>query len=675
MRLSYLTGFFIFIIFQTIHSQSFTDSNLPIVVINTDGGVEIPYEPKVLGVMKIIYRGPGQRNYLSDLANPAYLNYNGRIGIEIRGQSSTVSSKKQYGFTTFLANNISNNNVSLLGLPAENDWILNGMGFDSARIRDFLNYTLSLQLGNYASRTVYCEVVINNSYQGLYLLQEKIKADNNRIDIMKIGLADNYLPAVSGGYITKADKVSGDEPVAWSMYTWYGAYIQYIHELPKPENATTWQTNYIKTQFEKLESTARDDNSSLQTGYPSVIDVPSFIDYIIITELASNPDAGTYSTYFHKDRNGKLRAGPVWDCDLSYGNDLKIWGYDRSKTTGWRMQDAENDGSTFWQDLFYNPEFQCYFTKRWNELIQPGQPLNYESLETLIDQTTIAITEAIARDYVKWNINKFHQVEIENIKVWIIERIGWIALHLGSYSACTNVYVPPLVIIRIMYNPQACEGYPDNEDLEFIEIKNNGSQAVDLTGIYFRGTGLVYQFPAGSSIEPQASLFLASNAAAFKSVYGFTSFSQFTRHLSNNSQQVVLADGFGNPIDIVQYDDELPWPDADSTGYHLKLISAGLDNNVASNWTASNESLTSVIYINKEKVPRVYPNPVSDKLIIESDIEIESLRIFDIQGRLLSTVSINSQIFELDFSKFAEGSYLVTLITKGKSYNKLVVKE
>jgi hypothetical protein len=675
VRLIGAAGLLLVFICQSNHSQSFTDSNLPIVVINTDGGVEIPDEPKVLGAMKIIYRGPGQRNYLSDLASPAYLNYDGRIGIEIRGQSSTVTPKKQYGFTTLLANNISNNNVSLLGMPAENDWIFNGMAFDSARIRDFLNYTLSRQLGNYATRTVYCEVVINNSYQGLYLLQEKIKSDNNRVDIMKIGLADNYLPAVSGGYITKADKVSGYEPVAWVMYTWYGAYIQYIHELPKPDNATTWQTNYIKSQFEKLESTARDDNSSMQTGYPSVIDVPSFIDYILITELASNPDAGTYSTYFHKDRNGKLRAGPVWDCDLSYGNDLKMWGYDRSKTTGWRMQDAENDGSTFWQDLFYNPEFQCYLTKRWNELIQPGQPLNYASLETLIDQTTATITEAVVRDYTRWNINKFHQVEIDNIKVWIIERISWIALHLGSYSACTNVYVPPLVITRIMYNPQTSEGYPDNEDLEFIEIKNNGSQAVDLTGIYFSGTGLVYQFPAGSSLQPLASLFLASNAAAFKSVYGFTPFGQFTRHLSNNSQQIVLADGFGNIIDIVHYDDEPPWPDADSTGYHLKLISAGLDNNVAENWTASNESLISGIYINEERIPKVYPNPVSDILIVESDTEIESFNIFDIQGRLLSAVSVNSQSFEFDFSKFAEGTYVVTLITKGKSYNKLVVKE
>ena len=78
--------------------QILTDSNLPIVIINTDGGVNIPDEPKVLATMKIIDRGPGLRNYVSDQNNTAYLNYNGRIGIEIRGSSSQESPKKSYNF-------------------------------------------------------------------------------------------------------------------------------------------------------------------------------------------------------------------------------------------------------------------------------------------------------------------------------------------------------------------------------------------------------------------------------------------------------------------------------------------------------------------------------------------------------------------------------------------------
>ncbi len=194
-----------------LSGQAFTDSNLPIVIITTDGGVSIPDEPKVKATMKIIDRGPGQRSYVSDQNNTAYLNYNGRIGIEIRGSSSQESPKKCYGLTTRLADNVSNNNVSLLGMPQENDWILGGMVFDTAMVRDYFCYNLSRQMGNYASRAVYCEVIINNDYKGLYMLQEKLKSDDNRIDVTKIGVTDNTLPDLTGGYITKADKRTGGD--------------------------------------------------------------------------------------------------------------------------------------------------------------------------------------------------------------------------------------------------------------------------------------------------------------------------------------------------------------------------------------------------------------------------------------------------------------------------------
>ncbi len=250
---------------QPLKGQTFTDSNLPIVIVTTDGGVSIPDEPGVKGTMKIIYRGPGLRNYLTDQNTPAYLNYTGRIDIEIRGSSSQESPKKNYGFTTLMADNITNNNVSLLNMPPENDWILGGMVFDTAMIRDFLTLSLSRRLGNYASRSEYCEVVVNGNYRGLYMLQEKIKADNNRVDIHKITAADNLLPAITGGYITKADKPTGGDPIAWTMYSWFGPPVDYIHHFPKPEDATTQQTNYIRGEFFKLETAAKNNDISLIT--------------------------------------------------------------------------------------------------------------------------------------------------------------------------------------------------------------------------------------------------------------------------------------------------------------------------------------------------------------------------------------------------------------------------
>ena len=154
----------------SVSAQNFTDSNLPIVVIETDGGVNIPDEPKVWGTMKIIWHQDGSRNYMTDIDNPEFLNYDGRIGIERRGSSSqTMLNKKPYAFETREDDDITNRNVSLLGMPAENDWVLNSLAFDQTGMRDFLAYELSERIGQYASRRQYCEVVINGNYQGLYV--------------------------------------------------------------------------------------------------------------------------------------------------------------------------------------------------------------------------------------------------------------------------------------------------------------------------------------------------------------------------------------------------------------------------------------------------------------------------------------------------------------------------
>ena len=120
-------------------AQILTDSNLPIVVIETDGGVPIPDEPKVLATMRIIWHQDGSRNYMTDLNNPQFLNYDGRIGIELRGSSSQdMLPKKPYGLETLQEDNVTNNNVSILGMPSENDWVLNSLAFDQTGMRDVL---------------------------------------------------------------------------------------------------------------------------------------------------------------------------------------------------------------------------------------------------------------------------------------------------------------------------------------------------------------------------------------------------------------------------------------------------------------------------------------------------------------------------------------------------------
>ena len=625
-------------------TQILTDSNLPIVVIETDGHVNIPDEPKVLATMKIIWHQDGSRNYLTDINNPEFLNYDGRIGIERRGSSSQNLPKKPYGLETLQGDDVTNNNVSILGMPKENDWVLNSLAFDQTGVRDVISYELSERLGQYAPRRVYCEVIINNDYKGLYVFMEKIKADDNRVNINK-----------DGGYITKADRADNGDPEAWTMpsYTggWWGwgGNTTFVHHYPKPEDITTEQHNYIKSVFFDLAAKANSHNTSIENGIPSIIDVSTFVDFMILGEFSSNVDVYELSTFFHKDDKGKLRAGPIWDYNLAYGHDE--FG-NRSRFDVWQFDNEDNTGPKFWKDLFDTDMFRCYLAKRWNELTSNGNVLDYNALCDRIDELNEWIAEGVERDNQRWHKMNQHASEVQSMKNWIQQRINWLNQHIGSYSECDDIELPPLVISRINYNPMDLPEVEGNK-LEFIQINNNGDEDVDLTGIYLRELGVTYQFPHGSHLAARDSLVLCSDSTTYIQYYNNIPFGEYQRKLSNKSEKIVIADAWGNVIDEVHYADSDPWPtEPDGNGAYLQLIDLDLDNSLAENWIAA------IYHDNVETVSEngfaVYPNPSRGTITVEGDGD---LVITSILGQTVLT----KRIVDRENINLDNGVYILTI--------------
>jgi hypothetical protein len=659
----------------TVMAQTFTDSNLPIVVIETDNGASIPDEPKVLGTMRIIWHQDGARNYMTDIDNPEFLNYNGRIGIEMRGYSSQMySNKKPYGLETLKDDNVSNNNVSLLGMPAENDWILNPLAYDQTGMRDVLSYELSNQIGQYAPRSQYCEVVLNGNYRGLYVFMEKIKVDKNRVNIEKMDETCNQQPEVTGGYIVQANRADYD-PLAWKMKTylsnWWGTvYTEFIHHYPKHDNITSTQNDYIHNVFLDLESVAHNYDTDIITGIPSVIDIPSFVDFMIMAEFTSNVDVYHLSTFFHKDRCGKLRAGPIWDYNLAFGYDA--FG-NRSGYDVWQFDNGDNVGPRFWKDLFNTDEFRCYFAKRWFELTEEGMPLDYDRICDRIDEIDEQIAEAIVRDNQRWNQMNQHAQYVNNMKNWLQQRINWLNSHIGSSQGCTDVDLPPLVISKIHYHPQDWWSI-DGNLLEFIEITNNGDEEVDLTGIYFRELGITYQFPDNTRLAGRQAILLCSDSLLFSEYYQVTPFGQYMRKLDNKSENLVLADAWGNIIDQVHYSDSEPWPtEADGYGPFLQLKNLDSDNSLAENWTTSND-LIGVKDIVANQGFAVYPNPTSDKIYVVLAETPVHCQILSLTGNVVAETTVSSTWFGLDLSHLPSGVYLIKVqMADGKlNYKKLV---
>ena len=666
---------FLSLLCAIIQAQILTDSNLPIVVIETDGGVPIPDEPRVMGTMKIIWHQDGSRNYLSDINNPAYLNYDGRISIEVRGSTSQqFFDKKPYGLTTLQADNVTNNNVSLLGMPKENDWILNSLAFDQTGLRDVLSYELFERLGQYAVRRVYCEVMVNGDYKGLYVFMEKIKVDDDRVNIAKMDDSCNNYPEVSGGYITKADKPNGD-PVAWSMeeygYGWWPYYTDFIHHYPKPENVTLAQNDYIHGVFTNLATVANRHDTSISAGIPSVIDIPSFVDFMLVAEYSSNVDVYSLSTFFHKDRSGKLRAGPVWDYNLTYGYDA--FG-SRSRYDVWQFNNQDNNGPKFWRDLFNTDLYRCYLARRWFEQTAPGMPLSYEFVCNRMDEIEALITEAIGRDNQRWHNMTQHDQWMQDMKNWIQLRINWLNQNIGPYEGCADVDLPPLVISKIHYHPQDYWDI-DGDRLEFIEITNNGDEEVDLTGVYFRELGVTFSFPDHAQVGGHEALVLCSDSLAFRDYYNTLPFGQFTRNLSNKSENLVLADAWGNVIDEVHYYDSAPWPwEADGDGPYLELIDLNLDNSLPESWTVGYD-LTG-LDDRHDAAMGLYPNPTRDVLHVDLAETAVRCQLIAVTGNVVQETSAVAQHYDFDLSPLPSGLFVVKVqLENGKTVFRKVVKQ
>jgi hypothetical protein len=391
---------------------------------------------------------------------------------------------------------------------------------------------------------------------------------------------------------------------------------------------------------------------------------------MIMSEFTSNVDVYHLSTFFHKDRCGKLRAGPIWDYNLAFGYDA--FG-NRSGYDVWQFDNQDNTGPRFWKDLFDTDEFRCYFAKRWFELTEEGMPLDYDRICNRIDEIDAVIAEAIGRDNQRWNQMSQHAQYVNNMKNWLQQRINWLNSHIGSSQGCSDVDLPPLVISKIHYHPQDWWSI-DGDHLEFVEITNNADTEVDLTGIYFRELGLTYQFPDGAHLAGRQAVVICSDSLLFSEYYHVTPFGQYMRKLDNKSENLVLVDAWGNVIDQVQYYDSEPWPtEADGNGPFLQLKDLDSDNSLAENWTISYD-LTGI-----EEKPQVlthlYPNPTSGMIHIALEGNAIHCQILDLMGNTLLETSPSNSAFDLDLNGWSSGVYLIKIqMADGTTAYEKVVK-
>ncbi|MGB1317109.1 MAG: CotH kinase family protein [Flavobacteriales bacterium] len=411
-------------------------SRMPIVMLETDGR-EILDEPRIIAKMGIVDNGKERYNGNWN----KYTDFEGKVSIERRGFSSQNFPKLQYAFETIGEDSLPEN-VELLGFPMENDWILHAPYSDKSLIRNVLIYNWWEELGHYASRTKFCELLLNGEYRGVYILMEQIKWDKGRVDITKIDLDDNSGDSLTGGYIIKIDKpIGGDGEYDWttSIDTFQNVKtnVSFQYDYPNDDEITDTQADYIQSYIRDLETELAGETFSEEEGFREYLDVNSFIDFFIIQELAHNVDGYRSSTYLHKKRDsegGKLFAGPVWDFNLALGNTT---GCDGEKTEGWAL-DHPCDPTVipfWWKRMNQDSVYKSQLVNRWFELRK--DVLSNEDLLKDIDGQVAELGHSVGRNFTRWPIlgtkvwpNYFvgetHQQEIEYLKNWLLKRVTWI---------------------------------------------------------------------------------------------------------------------------------------------------------------------------------------------------------------------------------------------------------
>lgn len=426
---------FISLVFtQSIISQVF-ETNLPILKIVSEA--IILDEPKVKATLEIIDNATGL-NKSTDLPTIKH-----NIGIEYRGSSSqSVSPKKPFGFETRNENG-ENLNISLLGLPAENDWVIISPYSDKSLIRDHLSYTIARQMNRYANRTRFVELIVNGEYYGVCILGEKIKQGKNRVDIAKLKVTDITGDDLTGGYIVKIDKTTGARSLGWNSA--YSSPLRphlFQVEYPKTEDLKTEQFNYIKKVVNDFEQRLQSvDFKDPEKGYPKVIDVESLVDYFLVNEITRNVDAYRLSTFFYKDKNSKnpkLVMGPVWDFNLAFGNANYCQGW---LHTGWAYRfndvcpsDPVGGVPFWWQRLLQDENFQTKLKARWNDL--RANSLSTEKIMFQLDSSVALLKTGQVRNFEKWTIlgryiwpnqyiSKTYLEEITYTKDWLKQRLDW----------------------------------------------------------------------------------------------------------------------------------------------------------------------------------------------------------------------------------------------------------
>jgi hypothetical protein len=242
-----------------------------------------------------------------------------------------------------------------------------------------------------------------------------------------------------------------------------------------------------------------------------------------------------------------------------------------------------------------------------------------------------------------------------------------------------------LKVTELAYHPhyevQGSDTTDDN-NFEFIEFKNTGSTAMNISGLRL-DSAISFTVPEYTLISPKSFYVVASKPESFYHRFGLIANGNFSGNFSNAGEYVLVTDRNGKKIISFTYDDQIPWPEeADGTS---SLVSVNIDPtgdpNDYSYWTLSNKPNGSPFaddgpYASDDRIASeacwsVYPNPSNGYIQVQylghEVAETLKVQLFSQDGRMVYSDEPGQQVFTIDLNAagLTPGVYFLKTILSG----------
>ena len=390
-------------------------TNLPCVVIHTKNNRE-PYD-KVNYIESIVTIIGADGSILQDTA-----------GLRLRGNASINFPKKPYRLKF-------NTKHKVLDSPAKaKNWTLINNYGDKTLMRNIVAFHVSEVCR--MPYTPFCrpvDVLVNGEYKGCYQLCDKIEVKKGRVSIDEMTPTDLAGNALSGGYLWEIDGYANQEPSPY--YSPHGVPVT-LHS-PDNDEIVPAQRSYFENYYRTMENAVY-KSSANDTTWREYLDYTTFARYFLTNEVCGNPDM-LWSCYMYKKRGDqKAYTGPVWDFDIAFDNDYRI--YPASSHTQFIFAGASN-AETFTRHIVYaDQRTRDEMTEYWHQARNLG--IDTLSLLTFVDNTARALDASQRLNFMRWPILSqnvhmnpvalgSYEAEVDRLKNFLCMRIDWMDRKLG----------------------------------------------------------------------------------------------------------------------------------------------------------------------------------------------------------------------------------------------------